>query len=267
MEPSERSVHDHGLSFLSREPPDVRSQGIYQSPAQSHFSESHCLFGNDVRGLEDDLLPLEKRLRAALRRSNPWPHTGQEPQQWFLPSDELNRLIQPNTVRKCLEDKGIENAESSQAIVDYICGTLKNAVECQEARRLFCILLLIGKPQDILEFHRERLFDRDLPLERKHTDQNLFQLVKKDGRQLSCFGSWDAAYLNMFDEQQWWTRAPFFTDDSTQHNSLLLKYHLDDRAVLPWNHCGSLIRSPGGTSEVRKIEIHPSHHDLSSVSM
>lgn len=260
LEPSERSVHDHGLSLLDA--PEIRTQELYQSPAQSHFSDATQLPVNDSPDPQDDPRPLNARLRAALQRSIPWP---QEPQQWFLPSNELCKLIQPDTVKQYLGAENITNSETTQATVDYICGTGDNAVERQGARRLFCILLLIGKPQFIPEFYAESLFDRDLPLEREHIDQHLFRLVRKDGLQLSCFRSWDEAYLRQFDEYQWWTLAPFLTDDPEQHNSPLLKYHLDDRAILPWNHCDFLIRSPTGTSEVRKIQIHPSHHKFSSV--
>lgn len=262
MEPSERSIHDYGLSRLDA--PENRSQGLYQSPAQSQYSDATQVPVNDHPDPQDDLQPLNVRLRAAIKKSLPWP-SEKEPQQWFLPSNELCRLIQPETVRQCLRAENITNSESTQAIVDYICGTGGNAVERQGARRLFCILLLMEKPRYILEFYGESLFDRDLPLERERIDQHLFRLVKRGGLQLSCFRSWDQAYLRSFDECQWWTLAPFLTDDPEQHNSPLLKYHLDERTILPWNHCDFLIRSPTGTSEVRKIQIHPSHHKFSSV--
>lgn len=114
----------------------------------------------------------------------------------------------------------------------------------------------------MLEFYHESMSDSDLPLERVHTDQHLFRLVRKGGRPVCCFNSWEAAYLKQFDDYQWMTLAPFLTDDPT-----LLKYKLDNRAILPWKHYGTPIRSRSATSEVHQIEIHPSHHKFSSVSI
>lgn len=263
IEPSERSIHDHGLSLL--EAPSTGQQGIHQSPAESHFSNSSRLPGSNSLEFKEDCRPLLERVRAALRKSEPYPWP-QQPEQWFLPPGELHRIIQPHTVRQCLHDENISTHYPMQDIVDYVCAAQGNVAERHHmvgARRLFCILLLIEKLESIIHFYREGLYDGDLPLQKKQTDQYLFQLVKSDGVQLSCFSSWNAAYLGQFDERQWWTLAPFLTDDSEQHNTSLYRYRLDDRAVLPWNNCGSPI--PGHASEVRMIDIHPSHHKFGPV--
>lgn len=228
-----------------------------QAPPNSSLTRSSGL------DAEEDLnQPLLEKIRAAQQLSEP-ESFPQQPQQWFLPIDKLHEIVQPDRVKQYLQDEKILEHQIIQEVVDYICGDSKNKADAKEARKLFCILLLIEKPGSILDFYQEAVYDHDLPFLRKQTHQDLFRLVRSDEQALHCLdsSSWETVYLERFDEYQWRLLAPILSEDSESHNTL------HNRAILPWNHCGSTRSGPESVPRVCRIQVHPSHHKFASVSM
>jgi serine/threonine protein kinase len=156
----------------------------------------------------------------------------------FIPITELKRLITVDSVSQELRAHNpkilpIEMVNKAEIVV-------KNAT------RLFALLILIGKEQDITGLIEEGIKDDDLPIS---------GLRCKD---IQVFSQWKPKAVKDFKQDQWSVISPVF-DKIGEH------YELDDHTILPFienkEHPEQLIA--GGYSDVRSVRIHPAHLDLS----
>ncbi|KAL1602348.1 hypothetical protein SLS60_005764 [Paraconiothyrium brasiliense] len=88
-----------------------------------------------------------------------------------------------------------------------------------EYRKIFAILLLVGKEKEIPIFIKHRVSDEELPLiPMKVSDEErlLFSGQSKPDEILHCFRSWNATAIHQFEQQQWRVLAPVFKDPENE---------------------------------------------------
>lgn len=150
---------------------------------------------------------------------------------------------------------------------DCRCGS----ASCTGARLLFATLVLMAKETEILEFYKHAADKCDKSLKVSNKGQDSTDTYTS----LPVIHSWSTYEKNIFCQLQCRMRSPFFEKLDHSNCSPLI---LDDEITLPWVESNALrriktdetgsrsIKSPFGIqySFIRKIKIHPQHHDLVS---
>lgn len=197
----------------------------------------------------------------------------------FLPHNELHRLICPGLVRRELgflfpkmsERDLVRNTDAICRTFEYHGEHSKHSSKTSR-RKIFAILLLIEKPDKILDFIQEGLHDSDLPFRKdpENGQRGEWQFKNKDepAKPLACFKHWSPLFLDLFDEYQWYTLSPFFSraEGSDRASERVLHYRLEDRHILPFivdeeHHADPSIRM-SGFGAVWMVQIHPAHHNF-----
>lgn len=189
----------------------------------------------------------------------------------FLPSDELYKILQPHSVKRCLQALGVCQTDTMvQKLVDYICGPpVTSSGTGPTARMLFAILLYNFEPSSILSFYQESLYDHDLPFSttKRPGAGKKYDVFKKDGTPVVSFNSWSIYEARDFVRAcQWQLFVPYFAEDISKPGLTppLPVYHLFEPAILPFTELGK--RVAVGNSEVYQIQIHPSQHRFDYVA-
>ncbi len=133
-------------------------------------------------------------------------------------------------------------------------------------RKLFAILVMMGKHEKIVSFIQEGICDRHLPLQRNpdNCEWGYFETLGVDQvfKVVKCFkdGSWRRYEIDLVDKYQWYFLSPVFQFNCPE----LIHYSLNKSIPLPFIADISDEGSPfiGGFSDVRRVKIHPAHHDL-----
>ena len=121
-------------------------------------------------------------------------------------------------------------------------------------RKIFGILICIGKRNSLAAFAESNMTDNDLP----------FKIPVGISQQKAwiserrAFREFSVCELEDFLRVQWSLTAPVFERQGkgTKH------YDFDDRAVMPFIEDTETEARSGGFGEVWKVVIHPSHHML-----
>lgn len=120
-------------------------------------------------------------------------------------------------------------------------------------RKIFAVLVFMGRQRKIKAFVKERVCDRDLPLEVEN-----FQLRRRGDAQsvLKCLK--EPSDIEQFVTCQWWVLARTFNklDDGTHP---CFKAAVNE--VLPFTRWENT-RRWGASGKVYKAEIHPDHHEF-----
>ncbi|KAF4494029.1 kinase domain containing protein [Fusarium agapanthi] len=122
-------------------------------------------------------------------------------------------------------------------------------------KKIFAILVLMGKAPTISDICDEGLSDDDLPF---HLDPNGLKLVRRDGtssQPIQAFINWKEHESDMFDSYQWYMLVPYFVlaDDD---DARVTHYTMSYMVPLPFSvtesvqNCAS---SPGAPKCVLKI--------------
>ncbi|KAJ4385998.1 hypothetical protein N0V93_008889 [Gnomoniopsis smithogilvyi] len=190
---------------------------------------------------------------------------GMDMKRGFFPKGELEKIITKKIVREILDNETLCLPPTElKFYVDKICHTPSRQNAEPSYRKVFTILLLIGKPNRIVHFIKYGLSDRDLPLASVPIDDtgNIFELRHRGTPETSlpseCFGEADITATGDFEGWQWATVAPYFAKGPTRRVRF---YYLMDRDILPWTKkfAGNWA---GGFSSVYRIQIHPAHHEF-----
>lgn len=161
----------------------------------------------------------------------------------FIPADALNRVITQQAVHEELD----RSTDLSASDISLISHTIS-----ESARKIFAILVCIGKVDLISSFLRESIIDADLP----------FNIPKGSSQQkewvspIEAFEGWSSRELDDFRRVQWYFLAPVFTGARPQH------YELDDNCVMPFIKDTEHEAQSGGFSDVWEVVIHPAHQKL-----
>ena len=213
----------------------------------------------------------------------------------FLPNRQLPKHIHKSSVEaeliRCQDsllrriktrnfDRHVSNEQLS-AEAQKICGTVhqswrsypdaergyvpsKSEPREKTYRKIFAILLLIGRPAKIRGFVEEEVCDADLPLEAPSKGSKPWDLRRKKGpsQPLECFKGWRHNTVKRFEKSQWTVLAPYLGQDERKK---ALFFKIPDRAILPfttWEKVDSRgrVTGRGGYGQVYKAEIHADHH-------
>jgi hypothetical protein len=100
--------------------------------------------------------------------------------------------------------------------------------------KIFALLLLFEKGNEIVDFEKEKISDQSLPLShRPGTKEYQIDLGRKDAPEdkLQCLHKWKIHERESFEKQQWEFLTPYFELDDERRAR---HYSLNDRTILPW---------------------------------
>jgi hypothetical protein len=160
--------------------------------------------------------------------------------QYFLPQSDLHEAITKESVKDDLPLKvRALNSRLPQKVV-------------QTARKIFAILVIIGKPVAIKDLLAEGIADTHLPLSRDNGGEANV-LVSKDGAKFKSFSTWKTEATKLtkdFLEKQWLVQAPVLDITGTH-------IILNQMCPLPFTEMEPI--GAGEYSNVYQAVLHPSH--------
>ncbi|KAI1264937.1 kinase-like domain-containing protein [Xylariaceae sp. FL1019] len=192
----------------------------------------------------------------------------------FLPLGELEKICQESVVRREL----MQTFEKASPIeidtyTEYICGDPNNPQNAEDrSRKIFAILVLIGKVDMIESLMSQGIKDKHLPfkISKPKDSVDSFALVKRttannrEPTPLRCFNGWSLNQKRDFYVNQWRLLSPYFAKTEDQSVGL---YELDEQAIMPWTSIGeeklgSFVPAEnwGGYAKVTQVTIHSDHH-------
>lgn len=176
---------------------------------------------------------LEQRILEAL--------VPQAHQQFFLPNDSFDSIVTQEAIGKEL---GMIAGLSAQKVLLYASEIY------HDSRKIFAILVYLGRGHDILNFLYERITDDDLPLKSPGST------IEARGSLPKALRNWPQRELQDFSRVQWYFLAPVFF---TAHGY----YELDECAIMPFveDNENAHVRR-GGYGEVWSVRIHPAHQNF-----
>lgn len=181
--------------------------------------------------------------------------------KYFLPRNKLTQALNFESVQSYLRTILLDTSEDLDELTKYICGSSSSN---SGAKKLFATLILIQKPQIIVEFRLENLSDEDLPFKRSSMSGAHFHLIRRgtEDSPINLFRNWSRVDIQLFDDCQWYTLSPTFSF-SDDGKALFYKFH--NRTILPFTEYES--EAQGGYSTIHKARIHPAHHDFQSITV
>jgi hypothetical protein len=210
---------------------------------------------------------LGRTIRKALQTSS-WEKEGRK----FLPIDELDTIINEEAIEGELR---LHKQDASMA--KKIWGTEGSKIsELTTRRKIFAILVMVGKVPSIVDFITDGIFDSSLPFlfrdgsGDRAGSYNVYRKSKgqnggvDEETKISFFEDWQDHDLEGFKNYQWQFLAPYFSLVSRDNNKVI-HYPIDDRSVLPFVEDSKANEPPaqhGGSADVRRIKIHFAHQNL-----
>jgi hypothetical protein len=177
--------------------------------------------------------------------------------RYFIPADDLERLLTPDSVSKQLQRCGVSD-EVRHRSAELI---------SKSAAKLFAILVYLKHGHLIFDFLAESIDDDHLPFIRSDNNAKAgnYKLCsrKSPGQLIKSMASWDHELVDDFGRDQWCMLAPIF-----EYNDAIEHLELHDNCVLPWleDEERSDRAMEGGYGSVWKIAIHPAHQRVRSNS-
>ncbi|KAK9776856.1 putative Protein kinase domain-containing protein [Seiridium cardinale] len=134
-------------------------------------------------------------------------------------------------------------------------------------RKLFAILIMLGIPDRIGLFIKENIWDIHLPFQKNSVTRE-WESHGPGGTMeplvVPCFNddAWQTPLADLFDTYQWYMLAPVFD----MRHETMMHYLLHENTPLPFikHSLNEAVVINGGFGEVRKVMIHPAHHNLQS---
>lgn len=199
----------------------------------------------------------------------------------FLPSDQIAELITVGSVSQ--ELMRFEVHSDLDAVAHAVVDIVSTPRGTSSRQKLFAILCLLEMAPEIEDFIKEMIFDEDLPFSFSTViPSDVYRNLPSGGeeRPVQLFRAkdkWRLPQLDYFNSSQGKFLAPYF-EFSIGDNRKVLHYSLSKELVLPFvqdifKDGGSrgeiplAIHRMGGYSAVRKVKIHPAHHNAHSDSV
>jgi hypothetical protein len=184
----------------------------------------------------------------------------------FIPEGQLELLVTQLSVKQelqrslfkaCPLRKPSLDAHWIQNLSRKICPEASEATP-RVYRKIFAILLLIGKVHKIESFVKAEVSDEDLPLVQLEGSSRLTRETEADVL-LTCFDDWKRCTNDRFEEVQWTVLAPTFriSDDNS-----VTDYILDSKEIIPFTSWKEVAKGKSGI--VYQAKIHPDHQRLMS---
>jgi len=161
----------------------------------------------------------------------------------FIPLDVLNQTITAKAVSDHLSSNGKPfDPELPNTIIN-------------RARKIFAILILTEKEDQIERLITENLTDDDLPLSStKGGNEHTLESGRTPGKYFHAFGNWTDARIHEFLDKQWCVQAPVL--GATNGNLVLA-----EKCPLPFigTETRTIKNAPGGV--IYQSILHSSHHE------
>lgn len=269
------TITPHYLS-LRREPSEITDLGGQLSYDYRH-SRAFKYVSTKPKPPAKTRIELESRLFDALE-DNKSSQVG----QGFFALDILAVLLPERIVAKKLSKHlgKIYLKDAIDRLAHQICSETRQGREdimkprLETYRKVFAILVLIGKAESVVKFIQARVCDADLPLVRRRSSTGDWSMRRHRDviNELGCFKSgWCELELRNFDHWQWTTLSPFFA--LSKERKEVNHYRLQDEIILPFMDEATVgdeskpaaIELLGGGGRVFKVRIHPEHHSFHGI--
>ncbi|RSL41640.1 hypothetical protein CEP54_015754 [Fusarium duplospermum] len=164
----------------------------------------------------------------------------------FLPLDELEKVT-------------LENIQAELPMTTQLFSPGLPHKVASEAKRVFCILVLMEEAAAIAQLIKEGITDEDLPLCRNDDDENdseynVLASVGSNKRFPSTMSWGQGVQVENFLKKQWVVQSPIF-DKPGSH------LVLDPECALPLTECETE-HAKGDMSVVHKAKLHPAHQHI-----
>lgn len=264
-----------GLSFASI--PSVRDRGIANHALWEHNRSQSSSVGSFsvpnthhkiIKGEQITADILANAIYDALKVSE------MNRSQRYLPFDKLETLINPKSIEQVLRPMKLGQTRTENVVKGVFgngtCAKLEGPNMMRpnhgpNLRRIITILIMIGQVQAIEIFTENTLNDTILPLVVKSAPEGDDFTVHSEGAPdvdsttlRQCFNGFHRRDVENFCFQQKMIHVPFFQFPGETSNVSF--YDLDSDCILPYTEVGQPTR--GGYGSVKKIRIHPAHHNF-----
>jgi hypothetical protein len=220
------------------------------------------ILSDDLQAQSAQEVDLGEAIRDAFQRSSV--REGKS----FLPIDALERIVTKKRIRQELVSLSLESLprqlDSLTAQIWEVPSLSKTSSKKTTRRKLFAILALMQKLDQIVAFIEEGLYDSDLPFVLSTgTRKGLRRFNRKgeDGQSesIQLFAKWKISELEYFNNCQWELLAPYF-HLSTKRDPEILHYNLEHETIMPFIE-DAKIKHDVGYGDTWKVKIHPAHHN------
>ncbi|EPE24891.1 Protein kinase-like (PK-like) [Glarea lozoyensis ATCC 20868] len=187
-----------------------------------------------------------------------WPEGSN---RFFVPVDDMDRIFTTQSIADGLKWEG-----STKDLPIKARFALAYKIK-SKARKLFAILVQLGKGNIIHDFLEKRIDDNHLPFvrsDRADKSDNYKLYSRLDSYwQLDCTQNWDQDTIIDFAREQWAVDAPVFEAAAEIHH-----YDFHDNCILPFikDEARGDNVALGGLSSVWEVVIHPAHQKLYKTS-
>ena len=263
-----------GRSLRSGEPSVITDFGevLYSKNRKTRPRESTGSLASRTSEQPRSERTLQERLFQALLPT----HQGKKE---FFPKKVLRTIVTKTRVRDELSKELNADVYDEHVIKEYAERICKET-EFDEAgpkkiisfRKIFVILVMIGKTPAIIKFLEQDVNDSDLPLKKvpRPYEKGSYDLRRSrdPDTPLKCFSKkWNQLHIRNFEGYQWTTLAPFF---AKPRHKRVEHYELQEQAILPFlsaSRTGQTsthnpLEFEGGFGRVFKVDIHPDHHNF-----
>lgn len=175
-------------------------------------------------------------------------------QKSYLPLDQLHQIITPTVVRSLLRQQFRE--DKIRDLEHAIFGDQGSDTKPRR-RRIFTVLILVGRIERIQDFIDKDIDDTALPFifESTRSSRVVQKVLHTNTDPPKEFTRWPSKLAHDFSHYQQVVHVPFlkFPDER------IYFYHLQHQATLPFKQY--TLRDSGGYGSVRQAEIHHAHHN------
>lgn len=189
-------------------------------------------------------------------------HTSDKMPGRFIPRCEVNTICNFDTVYQEVKALKVSD-DKATTCAEYVCGPRESPSysHLQSSRKVFATLVLSRLVELIFEFQEAGIRDKHLPLRHvsgkspmleSHYDSDhlLLEFLDQPSR------AWAAHEIF---NKQWWVHVPYLARHPGR--DVACDYTLHTETIMPWtNYPSDVVK--GGFSVVRRIEIHPDHHNF-----
>jgi hypothetical protein len=224
-------------------------QGLGGNENRQDIAHIGSLFPQGEETLEKEITELQYDFFKVRKE---WPTEGN---QYFIPANDLRRLVKVNTILNQLRSSRPDLPE--QELIEMA------ERACASAYKLFAILVCANKSNKFYEFLEERLCDADLPFGRSSdSGHNGFLCSSRHPHKIiRSMKSWGLYQISNFSRDQWQMLSPIFRRRNEVEHYELLNNHvlpfIEDHEQDPGKFTGF-----GGYSSVWAVVIHPDHQLL-----
>ncbi|KAM5341702.1 hypothetical protein ACJ41O_014733 [Fusarium nematophilum] len=192
----------------------------------------------------------EERLRAHIDNSL---QGSRMDKKQYLPIDAFERIFTIDSILSVIRARS--PTASSAELLKKVTRIIGEKAD-KSRRRIFGILVYMEELDYLDRFIEQGICDEDLPLRHSEPSMKCFTTRTCEEENSTLFQRWDRNHIQLFYVYQEMFLVPFF---DFQHQRL--PYYLLDPCIrLPWQALGD--KTSGGFSIVRKLQIHPGHHNM-----